>query len=369
MSPLRVLILGSGAGGLFLARELSQIGCAVTVASEQPLAQFSSTRNQGWLQAGALYAGLGQPSVARECRLASAAICRLVPSAVDHHRRCFYFFERQNDANTFAEACGAAGIEIRSPSRTRSVPSLGSIQAGSPYNWAVEAFDRPFNTSVVLRAVRNQAIRSGCEFTNVSLLPGCIHKTSSEWILAASGKKFEKVILAAGAETAALASALGCAMAYGALWITVLDVVGVALDSMLLSPEPYHPNIVPFASALGSGFTAILAKADINGPVDASRIPAERKKIEDGIATFFPAIWAAIQTSGGTSGTHACTKLAATVNPTARGVTIEALTNSGDLWAFYPGKFTTAVLAARDCARAVLGHPLGAIDVADQPYP
>ena len=52
-------IMGSGAAGLWLAHELTRRGYSVAVLDRQPFCGFASTRNQGWLQSGALYAAYG----------------------------------------------------------------------------------------------------------------------------------------------------------------------------------------------------------------------------------------------------------------------------------------------------------------------
>jgi glycine/D-amino acid oxidase-like deaminating enzyme len=369
MAKLSVLILGSGAGGLFLARELCQNGCDVTLAGEHPLAQFASTRNQGWLQAGALYAGLGQSEVARECMLASRALGRLAPSAVAHHRRCFYLFEYQTHAEEFFENAAAAGIDVRPIVDPHALRATANFLTGSPYDFGIEAFDRPFNARHVLEIVRNQAVILGCKFAKVSIKPGCVRQSGSRWLLSGQPANYDKVVIAAGAQTATLASALGYTLAFGAMWITVLSVAGVQLDSMLLSSVLGKPNLVPFAPDLGDGFTAILAKRDSFGDPDNSLVPREKKLIEDGIDTYFPAISALMKGAGVVMKAHTCTKLAAIGNPAARGALIKALDTAETLWTFYPGKFTTSLLAARDCARVVQGSPSGVAAVSAQPYP
>ena len=369
-SSPQILILGSGAGALFLALELGKGGCKVTVAGEQPLAQFASTRNQGWLQSGAFYAGLGQFDVARECMLSSVALGQLAPSAVGQHRRCFYLFEYQADAETFFENVAAAGVGVRAIVNPHAAKATSAFVHGSLYyDFAVEAFDRPFNTRHVLEIVRDQAVALGCQFENVTVGPGCVSKKGGTWLLTGGNGSYDRVVIAAGAQTAAVASSLGVSIPFDSMWITVLSVTGVQLDSMLLSPNTLKPNLVPFAPGLGDGFTAVLARKDQWGIPDDALVPAEGKLIEDGIQTHLPALGSLMSGPGVAIGAHTCTKLAPKGNPTARGALIQSLDATQTLWVFYPGKFTTSILAARDCARAVQGYPAGSVDVSRQPYP
>lgn len=374
MKKLNVLILGSGAGGLFLARDLCLSGCEVTVASEIPLAQFASTRNQGWLQAGALYAGMRQPAVARECRIASNALAALAPSAIDHAKRCFYLFVEGDDADEFVENASSAGIEVRAKKNASTIDSVkGWIGTGSTrqFDYAVEAFDRPFNTVVALQTVRDQAAQLGCRFRKLDLAKHRITQRGASWRLPGVTKPFDKVVVAAGAETGAIASALGLTTItgkYDRSWITVLTVAGVRLEAMLISPEDSTPILVPFAPGLGDGFTAVLTRADSPGPPVETDVPRKQADIETGISQFLPGLGLAITASGITRKAHYCTKLVAISDRTARGATIEA-NSVRNLFAFYPGKFTTAMLAARDCSLNVQEGRTGRIHIKAQPYP
>lgn len=367
MSVSRILIVGSGAGGLFLARELGLRGCDVTVAHEQPLAQYASTRNQGWLQGGALYAGINQPRVARECKVAAEWLTRFAPAAVDHQRRAFYLFERLDDAESFAARNAGAGIEFRDVRRLSRVAELSSIVQGSLYDYAVEAYDRPFNSSAVLRVVRDEVIAAGCSFVHVQQMSSCLRRASNSWALIGHPTTFDIVVIAAGALIPELVSNLGFQIPFDPMWITVLSVSGFPLDCMLLSPQPYRPNIVPFAEALGDGFTLTLSKMDQLGSPNPNHVTSASSAVWAEFARTLPSL--ATQASSGTHiSPHYCTKLARRGNSEDRGFTIEPITSTNDLWIFYPGKFTTAPLAARHCARAVLGEPPGAVPVMNQPY-
>jgi len=344
------------------------MGCQVTVASEQPLAGFASTHNQGWLQSGALYAGTNQPAVARECRLAADIVASLDPSSVDQERRCFYLFPDKVDGARFAELAAQAGIRCRDPRPVSSIPEISVATQGSPYQCAVEAFDRPFNTRRVLTVVRNELVSLGCSFVHVTSPVGCLGRHAGVWTLVGQTGGYDVVIVAAGAGSPDVLTALGYSVPWGPMWIAVVKVVGLPLESMLLCPQTNMPNVVPFASGLGPGFTVAISKDDRWGFPSQGDVDRAAQRNFGQLLKVLPNI-GALSTNPAVVGYYHCTKLAPTSHSTARQSVALEVDRSERLWMFYPGKFTTAPLAARQCARLVVGDPPNAIPVSRQPYP
>ncbi len=62
----RIVIVGGGIAGLSAAVRLAQAGLPVTVLESSQLGGAASTRNQGWLHSGGLFA-LDFPDYARTC--------------------------------------------------------------------------------------------------------------------------------------------------------------------------------------------------------------------------------------------------------------------------------------------------------------
>ena len=69
-----VVIVGAGAAGLWTALRLTEAGARVLVLHAPHRDGYSSTRNQGWLHSGALYAVFRAPGVTRECIAGSRAV-------------------------------------------------------------------------------------------------------------------------------------------------------------------------------------------------------------------------------------------------------------------------------------------------------
>src|SRR5215472_12629269 len=78
----RVVIVGGGISGLSAAVRLSQAGLAVTLLEASQLGGAASTRNQGWLHSGGLFAREA-PDHARACNAALQQTLRFCPDCLE----------------------------------------------------------------------------------------------------------------------------------------------------------------------------------------------------------------------------------------------------------------------------------------------
>jgi glycerol-3-phosphate dehydrogenase len=99
-----VIVVGAGAAGLWTAHRLTGAGARVLVLHAPHRDGYSSTRNQGWLHSGALYAVFRAPGVTRECIAGS----RIVLDFAERHDRSLIA-----DAGAAVAACREAGIDAR----------------------------------------------------------------------------------------------------------------------------------------------------------------------------------------------------------------------------------------------------------------
>src|SRR5262245_41882099 len=78
----RIVIVGGGSAGLACAVRLSQAGFPVTVFESSVLGSAASTRNQGWLHSGGLFA-IDAPAYARACHDSLEQTLRFCPDCLE----------------------------------------------------------------------------------------------------------------------------------------------------------------------------------------------------------------------------------------------------------------------------------------------
>lgn len=90
----RVLIVGAGFAGLSAAARLAQAGLPVTVCESREIGWAASSRNQGWLHSGAVFAR-EHPELARMCLDSLHQTLEFCPECVEPgHRGMAYLFTR-----------------------------------------------------------------------------------------------------------------------------------------------------------------------------------------------------------------------------------------------------------------------------------
>jgi glycerol-3-phosphate dehydrogenase len=116
MSPLetQVLIVGGGATGTALARDLALRGVACLLVERDDLNAGASGRNHGLLHSGARYVS-GDPAAAAECRDEGAILKRVAPQCIQDTGGFFVAVEGDDEGyvTAFPELCARCGIEAR----------------------------------------------------------------------------------------------------------------------------------------------------------------------------------------------------------------------------------------------------------------
>ena len=107
----QVLIIGGGATGTGLARDLALRGVACILVEKQDINTGASGGNHGLLHSGARYIA-SDPHAARECREEGALIKRLAPQCVDDTGGYFVAVPGDDEAYIadFADRCRSCGI-------------------------------------------------------------------------------------------------------------------------------------------------------------------------------------------------------------------------------------------------------------------
>lgn len=370
-------IVGGGCASLWLGLEAARAGFDTTIIAEDPIAQYASTKNQGWLQSGALYAGLDQIKSALDCRQGFSDLAMYAPDAVNREVPCFFLFERASDRNEFRFKCevqAIPAIDVPFEYAVQKVPSL----ARSDYIYPLQVMDCPMDSRRILSRLKQDCDQAGVQF-DTGMFPGCdVQQSGSNWDVKDTttglNKTFDMVVLACGVYIMDLVEKLYPGLKlFTASKIEVLAVQGFAVGGMLVLPKTDRaPQLVPFKFGSTEGFTVCLARDDVtisNVSDTNPRVDRVKQGVQK-LRAFYPDLLKAQAINTFNADIHVCQKLSFTKKTTDRSRIVVALRDHAKsldgVFALYPGKFTTSRIAARDCLALISGHPTS--NVAEQPY-
>jgi glycine/D-amino acid oxidase-like deaminating enzyme len=380
-----VVVIGAGAAGLWTANRLAAAGARVLVVHAPHPEGYSSTRNQGWLHSGALYAVFRAPGMARECAEGSRAVLEFAErhdrSLIADAEFCYVLASAQQ-AGDAVTACREAGINARPRSTHPQLRGLFSRPS-----WTVTVPDRAVDSTRLLRTLAGHALANGaCATTVPSLSCVRLRRACGDWHVTADGlvASAPSVVLAAGTLIPSLLASAGAAngfqadMAFEVTQTTVLGIPGLVLPAVVCIGA--GPHLIPHRTAEACGATLCVPFDNQPGcpePVHCPPDATARDRVLGCVREHAPGLAAMIE--GRRTFWYSCQKLipsGAADRPDWRhSVLFDA---APGLWAAYAGKFTTAPVLA-DRIAELLGGTLprvprrrvtgqGTVAVADQPF-
>lgn len=189
----RVVIVGGGIAGLASAVRLAQAGLAVTLLEASQLGGAASTRNQGWLHSGGIYA-LDSPDYARMCFASLGDTLKFCPGCLEPQiEPMAYLFTRgETLVKPWTDAWSAAGI----PWSVLPLEKVFAALPGLEHSRIQHAFqlpDRSFRLDVLLSEIAATATNAGVEIRTGTPVKR-LHR---------QGDRIEGVVTASGEEIAA----------------------------------------------------------------------------------------------------------------------------------------------------------------------
>ncbi|HHV64628.1 MAG TPA: anaerobic glycerol-3-phosphate dehydrogenase subunit A [Peptococcaceae bacterium] len=127
VNKTRIMVVGGGATGVGIIRDLALRGIDAVLVEQQDLAHGASFRFHGLLHSGARYA-VKDPSAAKECITENLILKKIAPTCVKESGGLF--LQHKNDEDKYVEewltACQQAGIPFKEL-------SIQEIRRGNPY--------------------------------------------------------------------------------------------------------------------------------------------------------------------------------------------------------------------------------------------
>lgn len=153
-SETQVLIIGGGATGTALARDLALRGVACVLVEREDLNAGASGRNHGLLHSGARYVA-GDPEAAAECQVEGALLKRLAPQCIQDTGGLFVALAGDDERYVadFPGRCAASGIsaQLLSVGEARALEPSLSPHAIAAYLVPDASVD-PFKLSLEMMA-------------------------------------------------------------------------------------------------------------------------------------------------------------------------------------------------------------------------
>ncbi|HLI07555.1 MAG TPA: FAD-dependent oxidoreductase [Ktedonobacteraceae bacterium] len=362
-----VAVIGGGCAGWFAADELTRRGICCVVLDTDPPAAFASTRNQGWLQSGAFYAAMEDDiPTARFCYKGFHLIRSRYPNAIRTGISSYFLLPHEEELHMVVKNCRNHAIPVR-PVSIEDVKRREPILGSSRLACAVEVPDIPFDSSRLLQEITAQTCARGALFRAVSSMEAVMPLWDGEnWhIFLDSGDEIEcrAIILACGAYIPDMLERTipGQTCAFKRTKNLVLVLQGEIAKSILIPlGELQGPHLVPFNGIKGNGASVCLyhIEEDIADYRDYSLPLHYQERFAESLMNFYPGLLTMLS-QGVSVQAHfyVCQKLYLTddfkKNPSGRRpVCLSYSPQAGGLqtlFAFYPGKFTSAPVAAQEC--------------------
>ncbi|MDQ5826395.1 MAG: FAD-binding oxidoreductase [Chloroflexota bacterium] len=384
-----VVVLGGGSAGLWTSYEIAGLPLSCAVVDEKPFSAYASTLNQGWLQSGAFYIAHSKDvQAAMDCwngyqtlqefsrNFARDAIHSDVPSyllfreeAVDEDGDLIKGKEQLEDT---LRLCRDLGIPAQDYDIER-VKASEPLLDGARYGYAAHVADCPVSTTHVLSALAEEASKLGVSFHQVSRLDTILPVWDGEYwhveLSEAATLTCKALVVTAGVYIPDILRKLNVqgAAAFNLTKIPVLVMHEPIAQSLLVTPgEHGGPSLVPFFGKDGriAGATVCLLRVDdpIESYTDKDLPPDHRELYAKKLGDTLRGVRAVVgqkESAGNPIPAHfyVCQKLSLQGKNISRGhIVLEYAPGPGapkNILTFYPGKFTAAPVAARECVAKV----------------
>jgi len=305
----RILIVGGGIAGLASAARLALAGFPVTLFESSELGSAASTRNQGWLHSGGIYA-IDSLAYARTCYAALEQTVRFCPDCLEPQIPAMaYLFSRPETlVKSWTDAWSASGIPWQEMPVDKACAELPGIDR-TRVQHAYELPDRAIRQDILLQQLAATAQNAGVEIragTPVKCLP--VQHERIAGVVTASGEKVEGqlVILAGGSSGFGL-----CSEFLAELPGSQADFKLVPLKSHLTALRP-EVGRLPFCIPDAEGFNHIphppasvfgLGHWERVSIPDDHPVPRLVERLRQKIHEFFPELAASPQSLQAWAGT------------------------------------------------------------------
>lgn len=290
---LRVVVIGGGATGCAVARDLAMRGFDVTVVEFGDLGSGTSSRFHGMLQSGARYA-VSDTGYAAECMRERRTVAKIVPDAVENTGGLFVSLDEDppDFPERFVEGCTQAGIpcEELDPDRvmaeephvSRSVRRAFSVPDATVDPWRLV---NRLGEDVIRRGGR---VLTRCQVTGIDVSGGVVRAVR----IADDGGEIridtDAVVSAAGAWSGRVAALTGqnveLELTKGAIIVLSHRFVGHVVNRC--RPPGSHDIVVPTGTVSLFGTTSQV----VDNPDTTLVTPAEIQELLDGAEPLVPGI-------------------------------------------------------------------------------
>lgn len=198
----RVVIVGGGIAGLAASVRLVQAGLPVTVFESSELGSAASTRNQGWLHSGALFAS-ESPEYAQTCYASLEQTLRFCPDCLEPDLPAMACLFSRPDVlvQPWTAAWNAAGIPFQPMDVEQVAAELPDLDRARVQH-AFRLPDRAFRPDVLLAQLAATARNAGVEIRTGTHVR-CLHRGDQQIVSvntsAGDEVASQLVILAGGA--------------------------------------------------------------------------------------------------------------------------------------------------------------------------
>ena len=377
----RIAIVGGGIAGLSVAVRLAQAGLPVTVLEASKLGAAASTRNQGWLHSGGLFAA-SHTEMAKLCHRSLVRTLRFCPDCIEPDNAGMAYLISQADAPvaTWTDAWAEAGIPYQELPRQDLFNRFDGL-AETEIQHAFLLPDRAIQTDVLLAHLAAAAENHGAEIRSETSIVRMEHDEDSvRSVVTGSGEEIEArlVIFAGGASGLSLLSEFSHPKAGEQTGCEL-----VALKAHLVAVKP-ELGRMPFCVLDADGFNhlphtptsvfGINRWLPVGNPTDQQPDPSEIELLWNHVARFFPGFDAEQYECLHWAGTTVQAMHAEQIDPGRAPLptVIDHANESpriGNLVSVFPGRATLWVQLAEAACKVILeklGHALP--DTAQPPW-